>query len=289
MDATVFILVILSGLLHPVREVLLKHNAYPEGLAFAVMMLFGIFSGLQVLASGQEPWAAIQVWPAVLVSGTGLILFYLFTIMTLKLGDVSVYYPITRSSPLFVVAAGYLVLGQRYSPALLSGIALVIVSVFFLQYRRGTRMLDNPRALSLAALAMCANGIIILADAEAMKTVSPSQYFLGLYLLAVPVMALVFAVTRPSGRGVVEHLFAGWRSTPWRYLAAGMTAYGSYYLILTAFQLGGNVAAVAALRQISIPVAVLFGSMHLGEERMASRLGCSILLAAGVVMILLSR
>ncbi len=43
------------------------------------------------------------------------------------------------------------------------------------------------------------------------------------------------------------------------YLAGGTANYVSYYLIFVAFSLGGNVAAVTAVRQASIPFAVLIG------------------------------
>ena len=153
------LLVIGSAVLHPLREVYIKDNAYPEGLAYAVMAMFAVLAGIHVAAAGSDPWAALEVWPLVVASGISVIVYYLFTVMCVKLGDVSVYYPIMRSSPLFVVVVGYLVLGQRYPFVLLTGIAIVLVSAFLLQYERGgARVLDNWRALVLAVAAMCAHG-----------------------------------------------------------------------------------------------------------------------------------
>ena len=99
-------------------------------------------------------------------------------------------------------------------------------------------------------------------------------------------MAAVLVATRPRGRGALEHLFAGWRTTPGRFLCAGMLSYVSYCMLLVAFHLGGNVAAVASLRQISIPVSVILGAVVLGERRLLGRFGWSALLACGVVLIL---
>lgn len=161
-------------------------NAYPEGLAFAVLVQFSLYSTIQVLVTGVDPWAALAVWPLVAVSSVAVIVYYLLIVLTLKLGDMSVYYPITRSSPLFVVVLG-------------------------------------------------------------------------------------------------------WRLTPGRYLIAGLGSYLSYYLILMAFNLGGNVAAVASLRQISIPVSVILGALFLGELYLARRMAWSAMLAAGVVIILVAR
>ena len=291
MDPVVATLVIGSAVLHPLREVYIKDNAYPEGLAYAVMAQFALLAGIHVAVAGSDPWTALEVWPLVVASGVALILYYLLTVMCVTLGDVSVYYPIMRSSPLFVVVAGYFVLGQRYPFVLLAGIAIVLVSAFLLQYERGSaRVFDNVRALLLAVAAMCAHGFITLVDAEAMRSVRPEEFFLATYVLvALPGMAVVFVVTRPPGRGALKHLFAGWWATPWRFLSAGILAYLSYYLLLVAFYLGGNVAAVASLRQISIPVSVLLGALVLGERRLVGRFGWSALLAFGVALILVAR
>ena len=133
MPVEVALLVVASALIHPLRELLIKDNRYPEGLTFGVIAAFGVFSGIQVFLTGADPWAALAVWPAVLISGAGVVLFYYCTISTLRHGDLSVYYPIIRSSPLFVVVVGFLLLGQHYSSALLAGVVVVLVAAFFLQ------------------------------------------------------------------------------------------------------------------------------------------------------------
>jgi uncharacterized membrane protein len=58
-------------------------------------------------------------------------------------------------------------------------------------------------------------------------------------------------------------------------------------LILFAFQAGGEVAAVSATRQASIPISVILGALVLKEERLLARLAWSLLLAGGVVLIML--
>ena len=73
------------------------------------------------------------------------------------------------------------------------------------------------------------------------------------------------------------------------YLMAGLSSYASYYLILTAFQMGGNVAAVTSVRQVSIPLAVILSGLYLKEADTRSRLLWAVVLAAGVVVIVLAR
>jgi drug/metabolite transporter (DMT)-like permease len=255
------LLVFVSAALHPWREYFLKGDATPEGTILAVMLSFAVLSAVLVPIQGIDPLSALPVWPLALLSGASTCAFYICVINAMRHGDLSIYYPITRSSPLFVVIVGFLFLGHRYSAMLLVGVAFVLVGAFLLQYRWRTRFFSQPRTLALATLAMCVHGVVTLADAEAMRTVSPVAYLLLEYTIIVPAIAVIFSFTRPPGRTVREHLFDGWIRTPGRVALAAATSYGSYYLILLAFQLGANVVAVSSVRQISIPLSVVMGGM----------------------------
>ena len=68
----------------------------------------------------------------------------------------------------------------------------------------------------------------------------------------------------------------------------GVLAYSSYYLILIAYQLGGDVAAVTSMRQASIPISVLLGGLFLREGAMLRRFCAAGLLALGIVVIAMS-
>jgi drug/metabolite transporter (DMT)-like permease len=288
MTATILVLVLASAALHPLREFFIKGDATPSGVTLAVVLQFCILAGLQTWITGSDPWAAFQVWPAMLVSGCAILFYYWCLVMTLRTGDLSIYYPITRSSPVFVVVAGFVFLGHSYSPMMLGGIGLVLVGAFLLQYRPGSHLLGQPKTLALATLALCAHGVITLADAEAMKVADPAAYVFVQYIFLTPGMALVFLFTKPPEQSIYRHLVSGWFRTPGRFIIAGVTAYASYYFILWAFQLGADVAAVSAIRQISIPASVLMGCLIFKEERMTARLAWSGLLALGVVVIVLS-
>ena len=87
MEFDVALVVVTSALIHPLREFFIKDNRYPEGLTFSVVAMFGLISGIQVLITGADPWAAVAVWPAVAVSGAAVVLFYYCTISTLRYGD----------------------------------------------------------------------------------------------------------------------------------------------------------------------------------------------------------
>lgn len=289
MTPTIIALVLVSAALHPLREFFIKESSTPEGVTFAVIVYFGVLATLQLAVTGVDFWSGLVVWKLVLISSISVVAYYVCLVAAMRTGDLSVYYPITRSSPLFIVIVSFAFLGQRYPWMMLAGIALVLIGAFLIQYRRGPGLFSQPKTLAAAVLVMCFHGVITLADAEAMRHVEPAAFMFLQYLILIPAMAAVLIVTRPAGRSIHQHLIAGWMRTPVRYAVAGITAYVSYFLILASFQMGGDAAAVSSVRQMSIPLSVLLGGLILKEARMTGRLAWSLLLAAGIVLIVLSK
>ena len=154
MDPALAMLVLVSAGLHPLWNALIKRDPRPEGAFLGVMVLLALLGGAHSLVAGYDLLAARHVWPLIAVSWAGLMVYATCLVITLRRGDLSAYYPIIRSSPLFIVVAGVLFLGERYAWPFLIGIALVLIGAFFLQYRRGARLLDDPGTLILAVLAM---------------------------------------------------------------------------------------------------------------------------------------
>lgn len=288
-SALVLSMVLISAALHPLREFFIKDNASPEAMTIAVIVVFGFLSMSHVLVTGADPWSALQVWPLVLISAAGGAVYYLCVLKTLNRGDLSIYYPITRSSPLFIVSYGYVVLDQAYSTTLLLGIGIVLGAAFMIQYRRGASLFNQPGTLGLAALAMCAHGVITLADAKAVQTVEPMAFLVLAYPLQLPFIIAALVITRPKGTPFIAPLLAGWRATPMRFLFVGSLSYVSYYLILHTFQIGADVAVVSSVLQISIPVSVLLGCLLLKEEKMAGRMAWSALMALGIAVIMIEK
>ena len=217
MSIPVLFLVIFSALLHPVRVFLIKGDNTPEGLTLSVVIIFGFMSFFQIILMGINPWEVFEIWPLIAISSVGLLLHFWCIVKSLRVGDFSVNYPIIRSSPMFVVVAGYIFLNHHYSMEILLGIAIVILSAFMIQYTPGEKYLSKPSSILLAVLAMCFHGIITLADAEAMKYVEPAAFLFIQYLFVTPAMAIIFILTRPSGKNIYEYLFLGWGKKPLRF------------------------------------------------------------------------
>lgn len=286
MPIDIVALVLLSALLHPLWNALLKKGGRYESDFLVLTLLVALFAGVHAVVGGHDLASIVTIWPIWLASFAGQLLYGFFLVMTLRQGDLSAYYPIIRSSPALIVVVGFLFMGQRYSPLLLAGIGLVLVEGYQLQRRPGMRPFSEPRILACALLSMTGVATYSLADSEGVRHVAPSVLFFWVELSCLAGYLLLFRVT--GDRAVHWNALFLWLRRPLHGLAVGVLAYASYWLILEAYAQGGNVAAVTAVRQASIPISVVLGGMVLREGAMFRRLGASLLLAAGIVVIVLS-
>ncbi|MFV0366834.1 MAG: hypothetical protein ACK5KM_00085 [Hyphomicrobiaceae bacterium] len=281
-------LVLLSALLHPIRDLLLKGHQRPEAAYIAVTAGWVVIAAVHALVSGAGLILPREFLLLAVASAACLTAYYFGTMAALKSGDLSIYYPIIRSSPLLIVGVTWAFWGTQYEPAVLAGIVLIIIAGFALQRQPG-RILGQPRTTLLAFVAMAGSAGYTMADAGAMHggDVSPATFLFWVYLMVTPAFALVAWLFKPASLTHSDYLVGGWRISPLRLIAASAVSYLSYLLILTAFTIGAGAAETAAVRQASIPVSVVLAVIVLGESRLLHRLGWASVIAAGIVLIAL--
>ena len=108
-------LVLVSATIHPVWNLLLKHNADPRLVYLALTVTLCLCGLVHALVTGADILAAVDVFPLLALSWVGQILYGTCLTATLARGDLSAYYPIIRASPVFIVIVGVVFLGRHYS------------------------------------------------------------------------------------------------------------------------------------------------------------------------------
>lgn len=285
MAPEIVLLVLASAVLHPVWNLLVKKAPDPQ-LGFVILTVTLSLCGLvHGLISDADFAAVATILPLIALSVCGQILYGTCLTATLMRGDLSAYYPIIRASPVFVVAVSVVLLGKSYPLVVLLGIAMAVAGGFLLLYRRGSLILADPRTLCLALLAMSGTGIYSMADARIMETITPPVLIFVVDGAVAPIYAATWLLRNAAGK-VPFALLRDLR--PISVLVPGVVCYASYYLILIAYQLGGDVAAVTSVRQASIPISVALGGLFLAEGAMARRFLAAGLLALGIVVIALN-
>ncbi len=288
MNTHIVLIVLVSATLHPLWNMLLKREADSRATYVTFCSAFALYALIHALAINADFSAALKVWPLILLSLAGQLLYGTALISTLKRGDLSSYYPIIRAAPLFIVVVNIVVFNLAYAWIVLAGIAAVLLGSFLLQYRRGTHFFSDPLTLSFAVLAMVGSGIYSIADARMMQQIEAPVLMFFVETLSVPLYAGFYfynnrrAVSQNGAAAVFRRLLNI------NCLGYAGLAYASYYLILWAYQLGGEVAMVTSLRQASIPLSVLLGGLYLREGAIARRLVASVILALGIITIVLA-
>jgi len=277
-------MVLLSAAIHPLWNVLLKNEPDPQLGYLGLTVVLVVCALIHTIMSGADVMAGTHVLPLILLSWCGQVLYGTCLTATYMRGDLSAYYPIIRASPVFIVAVGFLFLGRTYSPFVLAGIAMAVAGGFLLLYRRGTHFFSEPLTLGLALAAMAGTGIYSIADAQLMETLAPEVQMLWVEILLIPYYLTLLLRRRTHTRYPDERSIVARAAM---LIVPGIMAYASYYLILLAFKWGGEVAAVTAVRQASIPISVILGGFFLREGAILRRLFAALLLAAGIVVIVM--
>lgn len=264
---------------------MLKGAANPPSAYLGVSVVWVMIAAGQVVLGGGGFTLPRNVWPAAVLSAAGLGTYYIGTLLALRSGQLSVYYPIIRSSPLAIVAIGWLLLGKTYAASAIGAILLIIVSALLLQRSPG-RLSDDPRSTSLAVAAMLGSAVYSIADAQAMQHVTAGVFIFWVYVLVSAELALACLLIEDGP--LRERLVSGWRALPMRILVAAVTSYASYQLILEAFRMGAGPAEVSAVRQASIPVSVVLAAIILREPKVLQRLAWGGLMAVGIAILVRS-
>ena len=206
--------------------------------------------------------------------------YYLLLQLAYKKGDLSIIYPTARASgPLLSVSMAVLLLGERLSLQAGMGGAVIIFGILMLtgQFGRHWRDARVPLAFGLATGFLI--GSYTVWDAYAVS------------ILLIPPLLLDYVTN--LGRAILLSPLA-WRRRQavrslWNAHRSGVLAIAvfsplAYILVLVALQFT-PVVFVAPIRELSVLITVLMGSILLGEGHLKRRLLWAIVILLGVVLL----
>ena len=275
---------VLLAAIHPFRDIFLKGSRHPISAYASICSIWIFISLVHVLIFNEDLRLPVSYWPYVVASSLGLIIYYYGTLKALERGSLSVYYPTIRSSPLAIVFVNWLAFDQSYELKVLLGIGLVLIGVIMLQ-KSARGVTGDKKSLCLALLAMLGSAAYTVADANAMSVISPSVFLFYVYIIvALGLFGLGLSESRNMANSI-SLLKTNFAHAPRRIILAGVSSYVSYYLILWAFKVGSEAAAVSAIRQVSIPLAVVVATIVLKEKKFFYNLWWASFVGVGVIII----
>ena len=192
-------------------------------------------------------------------------------------GELSVVYPVARgSAPLLILVFSLAVLGASLDAASIAGVCLVAGGVVLV---RGPSRTANTRDLTMALLIGVCIASYTLLDKQGLKHAHPFSYL----ELVVGIPALVYAPLLARRRGV-NALKAELNPAS---VIAGLGMFGAFGLALAAIRLApsSSLAAVQAVRETSVVIAVVAARVILSERVSGPRMVGAVAVVAGVAAI----
>ncbi|HSF15512.1 MAG TPA: EamA family transporter [Vicinamibacteria bacterium] len=203
--------------------------------------------------------------------------YYIFLVLSYSVGGLSVVYPIARgASPLIIASLSVFLIGEVLEPGQILGIVLLVLGIALIAFS------GKPGHFPRRAVAYAiATGVTIAAytltdGAGARVARTPLSYTAALFALNGLVLLPVVALRRSNPR-------VDWK----RGAVSGALSIGAYGLVIWAMT-RANIALVAALRETSVVMAALIGTAFLGEPFGRYRIGASLAVAAGIILLRLS-
>jgi uncharacterized membrane protein len=286
MEFLPFALVIASAFSHAAWNVLAKGSTDKESFLW-LMNVTSLFTLLPVfyllMPDWRFPYAAV---PFLMVSGLAETFYFLFLGKAYELGDLSVVYPLARSSPLYVTLLAMAFLGEEVTPAGGVGILLIVFGVYTIHLKSLSpddllmplRSLGS-RASRFALLTALSTTVYSLSDKLGVAKVSPFVYafwldfFILLFLTPIVLM-------RRGRRGLARE----WETSRLQLIASGFLARLGYLIILVAMTIA-QVSYILSLRQVSVVITAAAGVILLREKYGRIRLLSSAFIFLGVYIL----
>lgn len=291
MDTTVVLIVILSAVMHAVRNLLTKRASDKQAFVWwyqiVGLILFSPFFAWVFIRQGIEP---SPFYYFILVSGFMHFLYWLFLAKSLETGDLSRVYPIMRSSPAVVLAISIFILGEKVSIQGIFGILLVALGVYSINMRKMSiseliqplRAIRRDRSTQFALLTLLSVTAYTIVDKVAVELIHP-VIFAFLYPW-ISLSLFTYYVSHVKRKGEIKN---EWTVNKKSILVCGVLSIFGYFLILVAFTME-RVSYIVGLRQLSIAFAVILGGQILGEKHRLIRFLAAVIIFSGTFLIALA-
>jgi len=257
MSVGVFFAVLCAALLHATWNALVKISA-DRLVLLAVLKIFTTLVAVASLPFITMP--PIEVWPYIAASVVIHTAYFLFLTIAYRFGDLSQVYPLSRGvAPLIVAGLAVFILGEtlgRQSIVALLLISIGIMSMIF----SGKGAVGQPKAVAAALATGCFIAGYTVADgAGARLSADAHSYLMWLNIFnGIPIILIAVVFRRSE---LVPQMRLVWKAGALSALVSLL----AYWIVLWA-STHAPLALVAAVREVSMVFAVLFGVVFLKEK-----------------------
>ena len=270
MSAAALTLALAAAVLHAFWNLILARARDVEAAtAVAFALAIALYAPAAALSWDVEP----EAWPYIAASAAFELLYIALLAAAYRRAQLSVVYPVARgTAPVLVLLLSLAILDANLGRSEIAGVLAVSIGVALVRGFRAAEARGLTFGLGIAACIAC----YTLIDSRGIEHASPVAYLevvmVGpslLYLAAVARLRGVRALRADLGVPIV---------------LAALATFGAFALALAALQLA-PAAAVAAVRETSVLIAVGLAALALREPVGATRAAGAALVVAGVALL----
>ncbi|QAR33943.1 EamA family transporter [Geovibrio thiophilus] len=274
---TGFIFIVFSALCHSLWNVLLKRSSDKYAFNFFMHLVNLIFfTALFPVFFREYMYFDKGAVIYGLIGGTFFALYHLFISTAYRYSDVSSIYPITTSSPFFILIWATLFLGERLTFFGVSGIIFTVLGGIVLNGEKGSRI-KPAKGTVFALLAAFSYSFGALADKGGVGGGNMIFYTYCLCFFMTSYLAVYSLRHRPFRK---EFIMAEKKY----FIIAGVIVFLSF----TSYRYGltfMEVSYAAALRQVNAVFALIIGVFVFKEAFSLSKLTGTLIIVIGIVLI----
>lgn len=299
MSLIAIILILLSAVLHAGWNLVCKKEYPTAALFFASYMMQMVLLAPVIIYFWRQIFM-IQpaVWLLLGLTGFFMALYDIMLAGAYRHGDISLAYPLARSSPIIVVTVVTLLLGEgrQIGNWAVLGIVLTVAGCFFLPMKAfgefRLRNYLNPCCI-FALLAAVGTAGYTIVDSKALgilrklpgMPLNPFQAAMVYYALQIISGCCWLGMGILGSRNERDNLGMILAASKKTAAIMGIGIAGGYILILTSMAYVNNVSYVAAFRQVSILIAALMGLMVFKEPFYPPKLLGTIIVFIGLILV----
>ena len=266
--------VLFSALLHALWNSFIKVGSDRLASLAVIVITGGLLSAP---LAAMVPWPAAASTPFIAASVLAHVVYYYCLLKAYRFGDLSSVYPLARGvAPPVVGIGAALIAGEWLTLREVAGIVLVSCGIASLI--AGARFHADRRSVWFAIATGGMIAIYTVVDGLGARRAGRALSYIAWMNMAETITVLGVVRLR---RGAA--LWSALRVGLPRGMLAGVMATVGYGIVIYAMSRGA-MAHVSALRETSVVIAALIGTLVLGEPGTVGRIGAAVIVALGVIV-----
>lgn len=267
---------------------LLARQQRSEMAFFVRMLTIIIIAGFLPVMISESMTRSLSAKAWLCLSGSGLCGgLYLYSLATAyNSADFTIVYPAARALPVLLIGLGDVLRGRFLTLPGWLGLTLVVAGCFltphhsFREFSIRRYFHRSVLWILLAALGTVGYSLLDKVASEVVLTgpATAGRYCYVFFLFSGVVLMLLRWITISSG---CENSSVGWQGP----VIGAICFFGSYWLVLWAYQLGRHASYVVAFRQFSIVIGVVIAFVIYKERGVGVRILATVLITIGLVLV----